>query len=435
VKLHSSASFKPTRNFNADDVLFSFNRMWKDDHPYHRVSGGSYDYFGDMGLPKLLKSIEKADDHTVRFVLNEPEAPFLADLAILGHEGCVARDILARLGEQRFQRVKLESGGVVPLEVGRALELADERIKGAGLMMRRAEVEEARVGLFAGQVLLEGAWSATCRCLLRPTAARRGPRPPEPVASGAAAARSPPRAQRAASGHPSAAPRSDSRRCWAGSRAKPGSARQSPLAFPGWLHLTEAVRTGRPVVAANEEATGSPFFQNFVESLFGTNYLAARALGEHLAISAATETVRVLDLAAGSGVWSIALAQQSPRVEVTAVDWVGVLPTTQQVVDRHGLTPRYRFVAGDLLEADFGTGHDVALLGHILHSEGEARSRKEDRHGRPAEARRRADYGSQSRYRPGGLQAARAARVPCLARGAPRGEGASGGGGVKEGGW
>jgi dipeptide transport system substrate-binding protein len=82
VKLHGSANFKPTRNFNANDVLFSFNRMWKDDHPYHTVSGGAYAYFGDIGLPKLLKSIEKVDDHTVRFVLTEPEAPFLADLAM-----------------------------------------------------------------------------------------------------------------------------------------------------------------------------------------------------------------------------------------------------------------------------------------------------------------------------------------------------------------
>jgi len=82
VKFHSSKTFKPTRNFTADDVLFSFERQWKDDHPYHKVSGGSYDYFGDMDIPKLLKAIEKVDDYTVRFVLNAPESPFLADLAM-----------------------------------------------------------------------------------------------------------------------------------------------------------------------------------------------------------------------------------------------------------------------------------------------------------------------------------------------------------------
>ncbi len=82
VKWHSNAAFKPTREFNADDVLFSFNRQGKADHPFHKVSGGSYDYYGDMGLAKLIASIEKIDAHTVRFTLNEPSAPFLANLAM-----------------------------------------------------------------------------------------------------------------------------------------------------------------------------------------------------------------------------------------------------------------------------------------------------------------------------------------------------------------
>lgn len=82
VKFHSNANFKPTRDFNADDILFSFNRMWKADHPYHKVSGGSYDYFGDMDMPKLLKSITKVDDYTVKFELNDAEAPFIANMAM-----------------------------------------------------------------------------------------------------------------------------------------------------------------------------------------------------------------------------------------------------------------------------------------------------------------------------------------------------------------
>jgi dipeptide transport system substrate-binding protein len=88
VKWHTPASssyttqYKPTRDFNADDVLFTFNRAWKADHPFHKVSGGDYAYFNDMAFPTLLKSIDKVDDYTVRFVLNQPNAPFLADLAM-----------------------------------------------------------------------------------------------------------------------------------------------------------------------------------------------------------------------------------------------------------------------------------------------------------------------------------------------------------------
>ncbi len=82
VKWQSNADFKPTRDFNADDVMFSFERQWKDSNPYHKVSGGGYDYFSDMDFPKLLSKIEKLDDFTVRFTLTEPQAPFLADLAM-----------------------------------------------------------------------------------------------------------------------------------------------------------------------------------------------------------------------------------------------------------------------------------------------------------------------------------------------------------------
>lgn len=82
VKFHSTKDYKPTRDFNADDVLFTFNRMWKDDNPYHKVSGGTFDYFNDMDMPKLLSSIDKVDDYTVKMVLKEPNTTILANLAM-----------------------------------------------------------------------------------------------------------------------------------------------------------------------------------------------------------------------------------------------------------------------------------------------------------------------------------------------------------------
>jgi len=82
VKWQSNAAFKPTREFNADDVLFSFNRMAREDHPYHKVSGGSYDYWGDLGLNTLVESMDKVDDYTVRVVLKTPNAPFVSDMAM-----------------------------------------------------------------------------------------------------------------------------------------------------------------------------------------------------------------------------------------------------------------------------------------------------------------------------------------------------------------
>jgi precorrin-6B methylase 2 len=142
--------------------------------------------------------------------------------------------------------------------------------------------------------------------------------------------------------------------------------------IPKFLSLNQIVATGKPVEAVNQESTGGEFFHEFVTDIFPMSYPAALALARHLDL---TSPVRVLDLAAGSGVWGIALAQSSPQVTVTAVDWPEVIPVTRSTAARFGLSERFAFVEGDLLKADFGTGHTVATLGHILHSEGRERSR------------------------------------------------------------
>tara|TARA_R110002012_G_scaffold9835_6_gene45695 strand:+ start:12324 stop:13916 length:1593 start_codon:yes stop_codon:yes gene_type:complete len=82
VKFHSSEDFEPTRDFNADDVIFTFDRQGNENNPYHTVSGGSYEYFNGMGMDSLIEEIVKIDDYTVKFILSKPEAPFIANLAM-----------------------------------------------------------------------------------------------------------------------------------------------------------------------------------------------------------------------------------------------------------------------------------------------------------------------------------------------------------------
>ena len=83
VKFHSGVNgFKPTRDFNADDVLFSFERQWKDSHPYAKISGGKYDYFADMGLKDDLAVLEKLDPMTVRMTLKKTNVTMIANLAM-----------------------------------------------------------------------------------------------------------------------------------------------------------------------------------------------------------------------------------------------------------------------------------------------------------------------------------------------------------------
>lgn len=83
VKFHTTDYFTPTRDLNADDVIFSFERQLKEDNPFNKyVEGAAWEYFNGMSMPDLVKAIEKVDDMTVKFVLNRPEAPFVANMAM-----------------------------------------------------------------------------------------------------------------------------------------------------------------------------------------------------------------------------------------------------------------------------------------------------------------------------------------------------------------
>ncbi|MFH5773164.1 ABC transporter substrate-binding protein [Paracoccus sp. NGMCC 1.201697] len=83
VKFHTTPDFTPTRDFNADDVIFSFERQMSKDGPWAEYAGASgWQMFDAMGMPDAIKEIVKIDDQTVKFVLNAPDASFLAAMAL-----------------------------------------------------------------------------------------------------------------------------------------------------------------------------------------------------------------------------------------------------------------------------------------------------------------------------------------------------------------
>ena len=82
VKFQTTSFFKPTREFNADDVLFTFNRMLDPNQPFRKAYPASFPYFTDMGLDKLITKIEAVDPYTVKFTLKEVNAPFIQNMAM-----------------------------------------------------------------------------------------------------------------------------------------------------------------------------------------------------------------------------------------------------------------------------------------------------------------------------------------------------------------
>jgi dipeptide transport system substrate-binding protein len=82
VKFQTTAYFKPSREFNADDVVFTFTRMLDPTMPFNKAYPAQFPYFTDMGLDKLITKVEKVDPYTVRFTLKEVNAPFIQNMAM-----------------------------------------------------------------------------------------------------------------------------------------------------------------------------------------------------------------------------------------------------------------------------------------------------------------------------------------------------------------
>jgi len=112
VKWQNNDQFKPSRDFNADDVVFTFGRMMRDDHPYAKVSGGTFVTFNTK-LSDALEKVEKIDDHTVAFTLDAPLAPFIG---IMAHQSLAITsaeyaDVLQKAGTpDQFDRQPIGTG-------------------------------------------------------------------------------------------------------------------------------------------------------------------------------------------------------------------------------------------------------------------------------------------------------------------------------------
>ena len=135
-----------------------------------------------------------------------------------------------------------------------------------------------------------------------------------------------------------------------------------------WQKLDLAVRTGGPARAPIEgEEDGGGFFSGVVSTLFGFHLPLARNFAAQL-----PEVHRVLDLGAGSAVWSLALARERAEVRVVAVDHGRVLDEmTSTFLKEHGVEEQYELRPGSYHEVELESEHyDLVYLGHVVHSEG-----------------------------------------------------------------
>jgi ubiquinone/menaquinone biosynthesis C-methylase UbiE len=152
---------------------------------------------------------------------------------------------------------------------------------------------------------------------------------------------------------------------------------ETKMTLPGWMQLTEVVKTGTPVTSVDTESDGREFFPKLVQAIFPMSYGAARAAAAALPEKSRSRIKRILDVAAGSAAWSLAFAQAMPDARVTVVDFPEVTEVARQYTKAFGVADRYDYIEGNLREIDFGRGeYDLVILGHIIHSEGEKWGKK-----------------------------------------------------------
>lgn len=141
----------------------------------------------------------------------------------------------------------------------------------------------------------------------------------------------------------------------------------SPMLTDGAKHMAEAVRKGGTVME-NDGTIGpeNPVWVKFARAMAALMALPAQLMAK-LVDPTADGKLKILDIAAGHGLFGIAFAAQNPQAEVTAVDWKAVLEVAKENAAKAGVSDRYQTIEGSAFDVEFGSGYDLVLLTNFLH--------------------------------------------------------------------
>ncbi len=140
-----------------------------------------------------------------------------------------------------------------------------------------------------------------------------------------------------------------------------------PMLTAGMSDITGAVRKGG--TTASEEGTVSPenpVWVKFARAMMPMMMPAAQGMAQFVRVDP-DRKIRVLDVAAGHGIFGIAFAQAYPNVEVTALDWAPVLAVAKENAEKFGVADRHQLLPGSAFDVDFGKDYDLILLTNFLH--------------------------------------------------------------------
>jgi 2-polyprenyl-3-methyl-5-hydroxy-6-metoxy-1,4-benzoquinol methylase len=139
-----------------------------------------------------------------------------------------------------------------------------------------------------------------------------------------------------------------------------------PDLLNGFDRLADTIRRGTVSPDADMVADENPVWVQFARAMQPMMMPAANAIADLLQIASAGP-VRILDIAAGHGLFGLTLAQRNPQASVVALDWPAVLAVAKENAARMGVADRYETIEGSAFAADFGGQYDVALVTNFLH--------------------------------------------------------------------
>ncbi len=135
----------------------------------------------------------------------------------------------------------------------------------------------------------------------------------------------------------------------------------------GFDKLTEAVKKGGTAVEENMGLEPeNPMWVTFARGMMGLMMPAASIIPEHLDFDADSE-LKVLDIAAGHGIFGIKVAQKFPKAEIFALDWANVLEVARENAEKFGVADRFHTIEGSAFDIELGKNYDVVLIPNFLH--------------------------------------------------------------------
>jgi hypothetical protein len=140
--------------------------------------------------------------------------------------------------------------------------------------------------------------------------------------------------------------------------------------YEAWGHLTQAIQEDRPMNPRSAEVLPTlpaDRIRGYVERLYDSGKRHAVAIADRLDL---VQVQQMLDVAGGSGIYSITFAQRQPTLRATVFDLPPVVPFTQEIIARYEMQERVTVYSGNYFYDDFAGGNDLVLLSNSLQTEG-----------------------------------------------------------------